>query len=714
MRVLILVFVCLGICINGAEAQLKSLTIDDTNDSKLRPKQPGEYGWIPKKDAYFYFEKDKMAWQIFDLPSKKEHLLFVDSMINDLKRGGLDTFSSTPSLTWISMDTVQFKVNNKIYAYNINKRAVQEVNQWEPEAENMEFSKMNDLAYTKSGNIYLKLRDSKTAQVLTDGDGYQVVFGEAVHRNEFGINKGLFWNDNGDKLAFYRMDQSQVADYPLIDYKPVPAIVKNIKYPMAGQTSHFVTIGIYDIKMGSIVYLNTGLPADQYLTNIAWDPSGEYIYVAVINRDQNHVKLNKYSSVDGSFKKTIFEEKNGKYVQPMHPLTFLQNSRSKFIWMSQRSGYDHLYLYDTSGRLERQLTRGDWSVDQYTLSADGKYLYYQSNQESPLASMPFQLDFKTYTTSKLVSESGWHRASISSSGNYMLDHFQSAKQPGVLELVDLKKNKLLKNLFQASNPLAEFNIPSIEITTLKAVDGKTDLYIRTIKPKDFDPNKKYPLLNYVYGGPSVQLIQDRYLYGADMFLMYMASQGFVVTTIDTRGSARRGFDFESSTFRELGKLECQDVASLMSLMKSLPYIDTTKMACFGWSFGGFMTTSLMTKYPDLFKVGVAGGPVMDWALYEVMYTERYMDTPKENPLGYNKSKLVDKSESLKGRLLILQGLQDDVVLPQNADLFLNDGVKKRKLIDFYPYSAHPHNVRGRDRTQMYQKIEDYIKTHLGI
>ncbi|MBL0293038.1 MAG: DPP IV N-terminal domain-containing protein [Saprospiraceae bacterium] len=214
MRVLILVFVCLGICINGAEAQLKSLTIDDTNDSKLRPKQPGEYGWIPKKDAYFYFEKDKMAWQIVDLPSKKEHLLFVDSMIKDLKRGRLDTFSSTPSLTWISLDTVQFKVNNKLYSYNINKRSIQEVNQWEPEAENMEFSKMNDLAYTKSGNIYLKLRDSKTAQVLTDGDGYQVVFGEAVHRNEFGINKGLFWNDNGDKLAFYRMDQSQVADYP--------------------------------------------------------------------------------------------------------------------------------------------------------------------------------------------------------------------------------------------------------------------------------------------------------------------------------------------------------------------------------------------------------------------------------------------------------------------------------------------------------------------
>ncbi|MDR0976316.1 MAG: DPP IV N-terminal domain-containing protein [Prevotellaceae bacterium] len=561
-----------------------------------------------------------------------------------------------------------------------------------------------NFAYTIKDNLYVNDK-----QVTNDYPGY--VNGQSVSRNEFGINKGTFWSPKGDRLAFYHMDERDVTKYPLVDITKRVAKVDNVRYPMAGMTSQKVSIGIYNPSINQTIYLSDPIP-DYYLTNIAWAPDGKSIYVIELNRDQNHAKLCRYNATTGEPMGVLLEETHPKYVEPQHPIVFLPWDSSRFIYQSERDGFNHLYLYDTDGRLIRQLTAGDWLVqDLIGFNADKKEVIVTTTERSPLQSNTYKVNIANGRRTLLDNGEGVHRAVPTPSGRYFIDTYSTPTVPRSINLSETARPRSI-NLLTAADPYKDFTLPSVEVGTLKAADGTTDLYYRITRPADFDPTKKYPVMIYVYGGPHAQMINATYRYGVGGYHLYMASRGYIVFTLDNRGSSNRGREFEQCTFRRLGIEECKDQVCGVDFLKSLPYVDASRIGVHGWSYGGHMTTALMLRYPDLFKVGVSGGPVIDWAYYEVMYGERYMDTPQTNPEGYAGSNLKNLAGRLKGHLLLIHDDHDDTCVPQHTLSFLKACVDARTYPDLFIYPGHKHNVSGRDRVHLHEKITRYFDDYL--
>jgi dipeptidyl-peptidase-4 len=484
-----------------------------------------------------------------------------------------------------------------------------------------------------------------------------------------------------------------------------------VKYPFAGNTSHQVTLGVYHINTGKTIYLKTGEPKEQYLTNMTWSPDEKYIYINLVNRAQNHTWLNKYNASTGEFIKTLFEEKNEKYVEPQHPLYFVDNQANEFIYWSQRDGYTHLYLYNSEGKLMKQLTKGAWIVNEI-LGYNKKLnkIVFTSSKESPLQKNIYTVNIETGKIDKKSSVDATHTATLSANGNYLLDNYTNQHIPRNINLVNVHTGDTT-NILSAPNPLVDYQTANVELKELKADDG-TVLYSKIIYPIDFDESKSYPAIVYLYNGPHVQLNKDAFPFSGNLWYDYMAQKGYFVFVLDGRGSANRGFEFESIIHRQLGTIEMQDQLVGINYLKSLPYIDTNRLGIHGWSFGGFMTTSFMLRNPGIFKAAVAGGPVLDWSMYEIMYGERYMDTPKENPEGYSTSLLFNKIKNLQGKLLLIHGTDDATVVWQHSLRFLKQAVSDNVQVDYFVYPGYEHNVRGKDRVHLMQKISDYFDENL--
>lgn len=562
-----------------------------------------------------------------------------------------------------------------------------------------------NVAYTVGNNLYV----NNTA--VTD-EPMGIVCGQSVHRNEFGISKGTFWSPQGKLLAFYRMDESMVAPYPLVDVTQRIAEATNIRYPMAGMTSHQVKVGIYNPATKKTLYLNAGDPTDRYFTNISWAPDEKSLYLIELNRDQNHAKLCQYNVETGEWMATLFEETHPKYIEPQHPITFLPWDANKFIYQSQRDGFNHLYLYGTDGKLIKQLTSGDWLVkDLLGFDAKKKEMIIASTEVSPLQSNLFRVNISTGKRTPLGSAEGIHNGKLNPSGRYLIDQYSSPTVPRSINLVDVQSGKSI-NLLTVQDPYKDYRMPTIETGTIKAADGVTDLYYRIVKPADFDPNKKYPAIVYVYGGPHAQVVNGGWQNGARGWDFYMANKGYILFSLDNRGSDNRGQAFENATFRHLGVEEGKDQVKGAEYLQSLPYVDGSRIGVHGWSFGGHMTTALLLRYPEVFKVGVAGGPVIDWSYYEVMYGERYMDTPQSNPEGYEQCNLKNLAGNLKGHLMIIHDDHDDTCVPQHTLSFMKACIDARTYPDLFIYPCHKHNVSGRDRVHLHEKITRYFEDNL--
>ena len=567
-------------------------------------------------------------------------------------------------------------------------------------------------AVVKGHNLFVLSPDGSSHQMTTDGSP-TIVYGQTVHQNEFGINGGLFWSPDGGQLAFYRMDQSMIAPYPLVHIDARKATEEKLYYPMAGMPSHHVTLGVYDLASGKTVYIKTGEPKEKYLTNISWAPDGKTIYIAELNRDQNHMDLKAYDPKTGDYIKTLFSETNSKYIEPQWPMRFIPGRDREFVWQTRRDGYTHLYHYNVDGKLLGQITRGAWEVTDFLGFADGgKTLVYTSTQLSPIDRVVVSVSLDGRKTKLLSPQEGWHVARLSRGGKYLLDTYESLKNPTEQRLVSVSTGKQLAKLYQSKDPEAGFINPEITFGKIKAADGVTDLYYRLLKPTNFDPSKKYPTIVYVYNGPHAQLVQNRFHAGCLGWDLYMATQGYVVFTVDGRGSAHRGADFEQVIHRHLGKNEMADQMKGVDFLKSLPYVDANRIGVAGWSYGGFMTTNLMLTYPEVFKVGVAGGAVTDWARYEVMYGERYMDSPQDNPEGYKETNLSLRAKDLKGRLMMIHGTIDPTVVWQHTQLFVEACVKAGTYPDYMIYPEHRHNVMGVDRVHLNYTMARYFFGHL--
>ena len=568
-------------------------------------------------------------------------------------------------------------------------------------------------AWVENDQLYVVDGQGKKHQLSTDGSR-EIVYGQSVHRNEFGIRKGTFWSPDGQRLAFYRMDQSMVTDYPQVNVFPRSATYEPDKYPMAGMTSHKVTVGVFDLKSGKTVYLQAGDPTDRYFTNIAWSPDSKTVYMFELNRKQNDCRLVSYDATSGAKIAELNRETSPKYVEPQNPIVFLPWDAQKFLMQSEKDGYNHLYLMDKSGKQLKQLTKGEWVVMEVLgFNQKDKTVIIASNELNPLQRNIWAVSIATGKRTLLDNGKGVHRASLSATGALMTDLRQEPTVPNVIELNNTHKPSPI-TLLKASDPWKEYQQPIYENGSIKAADGTTDLYYRMVKPHDFDATKKYPTVVYVYGGPHAHNVDASWHWASRSWETYMAQKGYIVFILDNRGSENRGRDFEQATWHQLGQVEMQDQMKGVDYLRTLPYIDMNRLGVHGWSFGGFMTISLMTNYPDVFKVAVAGGPVIDWKWYEVMYGERYMGTPQDNPEGYAKSSLIDKAKNLKGKLQIITGYNDNTVVPQHCLSFLDACVKAGTQPDFFAYPGEEHNMMGHASVHLHERITQYFEDYLKV
>ena len=577
-------------------------------------------------------------------------------------------------------------------------------------------------AFVAGDQLYV-LDSSQKLKKLTSDGSRDIVYGQSVHRNEFGIDGGLFWSPKGNRLAFYRMDQSMVTDYPLVDIPEIDwtpgkgesriAKAAPDKYPMAGETSHKVTVGVYDLKTGNTIYLHAGDPTDRYFTNIAWSPDEQTIYMFELNRDQNDCRLVSYNALTGDKIAEIYRETDKKYVEPLHPISFLPWNDDEFVMQSQKDGYNHLYLFNKDGKQIKQITSGKWVVmDVLGYNAKQHSIIYESNELNPLQKDVWIVDVNTGKRALMDdSGKGWHNGTLSASGRYILDNYSEPTVPRKIAIIDTENGHRTPYL-TAANPWKGYNQPEFSTGTIKAADGVTDLYYRMVKPVGFNPTKKYPTVIYVYGGPHAHNVDARWHWASRSWETYMAQKGYLIFVLDNRGSENRGKDFEQVTFRHLGQEEMKDQMKGVDFLRTLPYVDMNRLGVHGWSFGGFMTISLMTNYPDVFKVGVAGGPVIDWKWYEVMYGERYMDTPQTNPEGYAQTSLLAKAKDLRGKLQIIIGTNDGTVVPQHALSFLKACIAAGTQPDFFVYPGEPHNMRGHQSVHLHERITQYFEDYL--
>lgn len=706
----IALFCILSAVFSQLNGQTKKLNIDELMTNRnYYPISLFNLQWMDDGSNYTWQSNNKLVKGSIK-EQKNDTILDISALNKALKGINENELKRFPSINWDLKGNFKFSANNKYYEYNFKNNKISVLNQYPENAENIDIEPIfNNIAYTVENNLYVSYRGTEIAVSQEKNKG--IVYGQSVHRNEFGINKGTFWSPKGNFLAFYRMDETMVTDYPLVDIDTRIAELRNIKYPMAGMKSHHVTVGVFDPVLQKIVYLKTGEPEEQYLTNITWSPDEKYIYIAVLNRDQNHMKLNKYDVNTGNFISTLFEEKNDKYVEPLHGLFFIPNKNDMFIWMSQRDGFNHLYLYNTEGKLIKQLTKGKWIVKEIEgFDAKGNKVFISATKDSPLDNDIYEVDLNNGNIKSITLIKGNHNVIFDKSCKNIIDVYSNVENAYVADIISVTGKKI-KNIIEDKNPLKDYNLGEMRIFTLKAEDGN-DLYCRLIKPVNFDSTKKYPVIIYVYGGPHAQLITNSWLGGAGLWLNYLAQEGYIVFTLDNRGSANRGFEFESVIHRNLGKYELNDQMVGVNYLKSLSYVDPNRIAVDGWSFGGFMSISMKLKNPGVFKVATAGGPVIDWKWYEVMYGERYMDTPEQNPDGYKNACLLNYIDKLEGKLLVIHGGVDNTVVPQHSLSFLKKCIEKGKQVDFFLYPTHEHNVRGVARHHLFRKLFDYYKQNL--
>lgn len=657
------------------------------------------FSWIPNTDCYTFIEGYQTLKKA-SVGNSEAKVMYTIQEINEKLGSELNWFSG---FEWKNENEFWLNDGTSFYLFNTVEgkgKLIHDIG----EGANPEFhSKSENLAYTNDNNVRIHTANGLKLMV-TDNSDKNIVSGQAIARSEFGITNGLFWSKDGQKLAFYQKDETNVHDYPLLDNSKTPGDLMSIKYPMAGQKSEIARVGIYDIATKSTVYFSAQKGTENYLTNLSWTPDGKYVLVAEVNRDQDSMWLNVFDARNGKFVKTLFEENNPKWIEPEHPAFFLDDKSNNFVWVSERNGFNNLYYYSFDGKLIKQLTNHQFVVKDIQEYKLGR-IYYATTGENPLETHLYSVDLNG-EVQILTRAQGTHHVSISTDGKYFHDHFSSHDVPSADWVIN-SKGKIVKKLLESENKLANVQIGTAEISSITANDG-TKLYTRLIKPSDFDPSKKYPVLVYVYGGPHAQMITNSWLDGANLWMYWMAEQGYLVYTVDNRGSSERGFAFESPIHRQLGTIEMEDQLKGVEYLKSLPYVDGNRLAVHGWSFGGFMTTSLMLRHPDVFQVGVAGGPVTDWKYYEIMYGERYMDRPEQNEKGYEEASLMTHAPNLTGDLLLIHGTVDDVVVMQHNFSLIQRFVELGIQMDFFPYPMHKHNVGGKDRVHLMDKVLNYV------
>lgn len=646
-------------------------------------------------------------------PGEKKPIFTKKQLNETLVTAGLEKLEGLPSrLVPLEGRGLRFRLKDKVFRYTIEEGKLEKLFEIPETASDVEYSPNNEMAvYTMGQNLYLARKKAKAIQLSFDSVP-GILNGHTVHRHEFGGNHGAFWSPCGKKVAYYRKDETMVEEYPLVYINSRVAKNKSIRYPMAGLKSEEVDVMIYNLSENSTIKLKIEGDPEQYHTNLSWSPDGEGLYIQHLNRGQDTMHLVRYNVKTGIPADTLFVETHPKYVEPSHELLFSKQRKGDFLYQSARSGFKHIYYFDHSKGQLNQLTRGDWEVTRLLgFDAEETAIFFMGTKESPLERHLYKLNIDKRKIKQLTSQKGTHKIDLSPDKKRFVDWCNSTEVPGRITLNAINAGEQAE-LLNAPDPLQGYTLGKTEMGTLKSADAKTDLHYKLIKPVNFDPGKKYPAIFYIYGGPHAQLVKNTKIGRSELWLQYMASKGYVGVMLDTRGSSGRGMKFENVIHRQSGIPQMEDIDAAVKWLVGQGYVDKNRLGVHGWSYGGYMTISLMTKYPNLFKVGVAGGPVIDWGYYEVMYGERYMDTPDENPEGYKQCNLNNYAGQLNGKLKIIHGAVDPVVVWQHSLSFIQSCIKAGVFPDSFIYPLHKHNVSGGDRVHLVELISSYFLEHL--
>jgi dipeptidyl-peptidase-4 len=691
--------VCISIL--SLTAQNETIDLKAYFQGKYMIERVNGLSWQPGTDNYAYID-DNGDIMLVNAKNGKE------SVFCSGKNLGENGFQKLRSFGWVDANTIYSPKTHSTLTYDGKTVIVNKFENvsWDDVIDQSVKNKVFVIKNDEGVFVQTALNDYKPILLCPD-TGKNIVFGESVHRSEWGIDEGQYISPKGNFIAFYRMDESMVEDYPLVNTGTPIATVENIKYPMAGRTSHQVKVGIFDVaksaQAGKPVYhyIKTDLNDGEFLTNVTFSPDEKYLFISHLNRGQNHSKLIRYDLATGNKLNVLIEERDNRYVEPTDRMIFLKDGR--FLWFSERDGWRHLYLYNPDGTLVKKLVDGRFDiVDFYGLDAKEQYAFFTiAPTEKPVNQIVCKAGLKDGKLMRIADADGTHTPIFSESKNYFIDYYTNVTTPRIISVVN-NQGKTVKEIKSCKNPYANCAMGKTRIFPILNKDGDS-LWCRLITPPNMDAKKKYPCLIYVYGGPHSQLVTNSFISGG-VFLEFMAQQGYVVFTLDNRGTQNRGAEFEKCIHRNLGVKEVEDQMCGVEYLKTLPYVDADRIGLDGWSYGGFMTLSLITAHPETFRAASCGGPVVNWEWYEVMYGERYMDTPQENPDGYANANIIPKIKNVKCPLLVMHGCQDHTVVWQHTLELMRQAVTDGIEIEYFPYTAYDHNVIGPERVHLWNKL----------
>ncbi|MDM1395652.1 S9 family peptidase [Myroides odoratimimus] len=572
------------------------------------------------------------------------------------------------------------------------------------------------IAYAYQNNLYIyDIASQKTQQITNDGKKNHIINGisDWVYEEEFGIVRMFDWNKNGDKIAYIKFDETNVPEYSMDVYGTgLYPTQDKFKYPKAGEKNSLVSIHIYDVKSNQTSKVDLSEFNDFYIPRIKWTNDNQYLSAQIINRHQNDLKV---FFIDGNTlsKKLILNETDKAYVD-VATLSFLDNN--DFVWLSERDGHNHLYYYNKEGKLVNQITKGNWEVtDYYGIDTKSKKLYFQSVEEGSIYRGVYSIDLNGKNKKKLSEKLGTNRAIFSPNFEQFINVYSSSTVAPTYTLQQSKTGKVVKEILnnkELESKLVDYNLPTKEFIQIPTVNG-LQLNAWVMKPKDFDPAKKYPVFMYQYSGPGSQQVADKWLDSNDYWHAMLTQKGYIVVTVDGRGTGFRGAEFKKMTQNQLGRYEVDDQIIAAKYLGQQSYVDASRIGIWGWSYGGFMSSNAILQGNDVFKLAIAVAPVINWRYYDSIYTERYMTTPQENQAGYDDNSPITHASKLKGRYLLVHGTADDNVHVQNAMTMIEALVQENKDFDWLIYPDKNHGISGGNtRLQLYTKMTNFILNNL--
>lgn len=729
MRKLLLFVLFIGWIVQPASAQKqKSVTFQHIFDNTFTPESIQNINWMQNGRYYTTLEQTPRNIELrkYDILSGDYEVIVAST---DLKIKGRDKpilmqgyqFSADESKILIKTDVESIwrrSTRENYFIYNIETGKVKRLTESDQKQQYAKFSPKGDkAAFVQDNNLYwVDLKTGEEIAVTTDGKFNKIINGATdwVYEEEFGIAKAWYWSPNGKKIAFYRFDETRVKEFVMTEWGDLYPGLTRFKYPKAGEKNSIVKIGVYDLESGNTTWMDIGSENDQYIPRINWTKDPNTLAIRRMNRLQNKQDL-MLADVNTGDTEIVKTETSNAWIDVNDNLRFLENGE-QFIYTSEESGYNHIYLYDMNGELIRQITKGNWEVTNYLgYDEDSGRIYYVSTEESPLQRHLYSIGIDGTGKKKMSDGEGWHNINMSRDYKYYIDTFSDPTTPPkyTLHKGNGKPVRLLEDNGALQDTLSEYQLPKKEFISIPLSQATLNGYI--LKPHDFDPEKEYPVLFYVYGGPGSQTVTKSFSSGQRaMWHRYLTSQGYIVASVDNRGTGARGRDFEKQLYKKLGQYEVEDqIDAAKFLIEKYDYIDEERLGMWGWSYGGFLSTLVLAQGGDVFNTAIAVAPVTSWQFYDTIYTERFMQTPQMNPSGYTQGAPLTYADQIDGDYLLVHGTGDDNVHFQNTVEFVNELVEAGVQFETMFYPNRTHGIYGGNtRKHLFRKLNNFILENL--